>query len=105
ERLVEMYGITPAWSVVLRRLSDEQRHACHAAIDNAPLATMTRRLVQAGNGTIDARQRQRKWMAKHLEQQRKQRKLADRADLVAVKSLRGMVTTWQRLEAEHAAVM
>lgn len=105
ERLVEMYGINPAPSVILRRMREEKRHACHAAIDNAPLAALRRTLEEASNPVIDAREKKRRIVGRLLERERARRKLPDVAALAAIPMYRYEVETWQRLEAEHAAVL
>jgi hypothetical protein len=42
DRYFELYGIFPNVSVVRRRLLDEERHACHARIDDAALRQLHR---------------------------------------------------------------
>ncbi len=37
ERFLELFGIFPTFRVLLGRLGDAERHACHRAIDGAPL--------------------------------------------------------------------
>ena len=37
DALSELYGVVPALSIVRARLSDEERHACQAAIDPSPI--------------------------------------------------------------------
>ena len=39
DRYFELFGVFPSFSVAARRLLDEARHGCHAAIDNDALAT------------------------------------------------------------------
>jgi hypothetical protein len=104
ERLVEMYGVTPAPSVVLRRLQEDQRHACHAAIDDEPLRQPIRTLKEAANPIVNAADNKRRWLGVHLDKQRKQRKLPDIAALGKLKPYKHEVAVWQRLEAEAAAV-
>ncbi|MCB9572101.1 MAG: hypothetical protein H6709_08420 [Kofleriaceae bacterium] len=104
DRLVEMYGVVPAPSVVLGRLADEPRHACHDAIDNAPLAEVTRPLAQAGNKVIDAADRKRRSLGAWLERQRRQRKLPDLAALERVPSLRKSLAYYTRVQHERDAI-
>ncbi len=40
DRYLELYGIFPTFSVVRGRLLDEERHACHAAVDDAGLESL-----------------------------------------------------------------
>jgi hypothetical protein len=44
ERFLEVYGIFPSPRILRARLTDDARHACHAAIDQAPLATYPNKL-------------------------------------------------------------
>jgi len=44
ERFLELYGIFPTFRVLLGRLADEERHACHAAVDDEALAALDRTL-------------------------------------------------------------
>jgi hypothetical protein len=43
ERFLELYGIAPTFRVLAARLDDDERHACHDAVEDDALATMTRR--------------------------------------------------------------
>jgi hypothetical protein len=104
DRLVELYGVTPAPSVVLRRMNEVKRHACHAAIDNSSFAKVTWTVKEAPNAQIDARDRKRRILGNVLERERKHRKLPDIAALAKLKTYKFEVERWQRLEAEHAAV-
>jgi hypothetical protein len=105
EKLVEMYGVTPAPSVVLRRLRDAERHACHEAIDDTPLARVGRTLREAPNGVLDAAERKRRYLATFLERERARRKLPDLDALAALPAYAHQVKTWRRLETERAAVL
>ena len=104
ERLVEMYGITPAPSVVLRRLTDVDRHACHEEIDDSALAEVTRTIKEAPNRQIDFQHAKRKRLARFLDRERKRRKLPDLAALGKLPTLAHEVAVWRRLDAEHRAV-
>lgn len=55
DRFLELYGITPTFGVLAARLADDERHACHAAVDDAPLAEIDR--VMAPFGGLEARTR------------------------------------------------
>ncbi len=93
ERLVEMYGITPAWSVVLRRLTNTKRHACHDAIDGAPLAAVkiTKPIHESKNIVVEARDKKRRYLGKTIAKQKKPnpRRVAE----------------WTKLQAEHDAIV
>jgi len=106
DRLVELYGVTPAPSVVLRRMNEVKRHACHAAIDNAPLLALKTRPKEAANVVIEAADSKRRVLGVVLERDRKRRGLPDIATLEKIKTYKYHydIHTWRRLEAEHAAV-
>ena len=42
ERYLELFGIFPTLRVLSSRLTSDENHACHAAIDNAPLTELRR---------------------------------------------------------------
>lgn len=44
DRYLELYGITPTFHVLYKRLADHERHACHSEIDNAPLGQLEKEL-------------------------------------------------------------
>jgi len=45
DRFYELFGVFPSLGVIGRRLLDSERHACHAAIDDGPLKTISRTLA------------------------------------------------------------
>lgn len=51
ERYLELYGIFPSFHVLQRRLADERRHACHEAVDNAPIEAMEGSMRPGDNST------------------------------------------------------
>lgn len=56
DRFLELYGITPTFGVLATRLADDDRHACHAAVDDAPLGAVDRVMVPFGNAEERAAQ-------------------------------------------------
>jgi hypothetical protein len=55
ERFLELYGIPPAVTVVEARLLDDERHQCHAAVDDTALAAKradTRDVVRAAQAHL-----------------------------------------------------
>jgi hypothetical protein len=42
DRFLELYGIFPTFSVLKKRLADDERHDCHLAIENEPLVQQKR---------------------------------------------------------------
>jgi hypothetical protein len=55
ERFLELFGIAPTFRVLAARLADDERHACHDAVEDDALVTMTRRPSPWGD--LEARQR------------------------------------------------
>lgn len=41
ERFVELFGITPTFRVLIERLSEDERHACHSAVDNTAIEELS----------------------------------------------------------------
>src|SRR5207244_1011177 len=37
DKYLELYGIFPSFTVLAARLADDERHACHQAVDNAAI--------------------------------------------------------------------
>ncbi len=104
ERLVEMYGVTPAPSVVLGRFRDEKRHACHAAIDRevfkVDMKTVKEQSSKAASGTNN----KRKYAEERLEKIRKKKGLPDLAAVGALKEYRSEYAAWKKLDAQYRAV-
>jgi hypothetical protein len=105
EQFVELYGVVPNLSTVLRRLTDDVRHACHEAVPPMPLATFTRSLSQGNDAQIRAGDRRRQWLTTRLERERVRRKLSDLDALARVPSLRASLADLKRLNALHDALI
>lgn len=73
ERYLELYGIFPTFDVLRERLADAERHACHEAIDDAPLEALEESLWP---GSRRARQQRRaRWIRRRLERVAARRRL------------------------------
>ena len=83
DRYFELFGIEPSLDVVRARLADEARHRCHAAIDDAPLATAPARIVEEGKAEALARIASARALRTDLEHERDRAKLADLDALAA----------------------
>ncbi|MBN8610064.1 MAG: hypothetical protein J0L92_05750 [Deltaproteobacteria bacterium] len=59
EHYLELFGISPTFRVLAARLSDDERHACHAAIDDTSLLAMTGTLRTWTTTVAEQRTRQR----------------------------------------------
>jgi len=91
DRYLELYGIAPSFGVLHTRLADDDRHACHAKIDNAALAYTTERITEESAGTGRARIATAKTLRTQLERALRAKKLVDLEALAAVN------TTYRRL--------
>lgn len=83
DRYLELFGIAPALGVVRARLADDARHACHAAIDDAPLAATTERVAEESSAEGRARIQRARAARAELEHDRVRRKLPDLEALAA----------------------
>ncbi len=99
ERYLELFGIPPTLRVIRERLGDEERHACHAAIDDAPLVAEGPLLRPRGEdlerGRRDARNLS--MLDRRLERAAAQRGLA------SIEELAGQ-PRWDRVLARRAEV-
>ncbi len=59
EPFLELFGISPTFRVLRERLSDTERHACHAGIDDTALVAMTGTLRTWTTPVAEQRTRQR----------------------------------------------
>ena len=104
EQFVELYGVVPNLSTVLRRISDDVRHGCHDAVAAAPLTIFTRSLSQSNDAAIKAGDRRRIWLGTYLERERARRKLPDLEALARVPALKKPLADLRRLEALRTAL-
>lgn len=110
ESYLELFGIFPTFQVLHRRISDEQRHLCHDAIDDAPIEAMERTLRPGADmprqrRTANAIARLRR----QLEAEARQRRLASideleghrrfGADLRRLRELEGSLGGVQAVQA------
>jgi hypothetical protein len=106
EQFVELYGVVPNLSTVLRRLDDDVRHACHEAIPPMPLVAFTKSISQANDASIRAGDRRRQYLTTMLEKERVRRKLPD-LDALAKKvpKLRKPLADVRRLQGVYDALV
>ncbi len=78
---LELYGVSPAPQVVLTAMSDEARHRCHDAIDDAPLAATERLPRREDPARASARREDARRLAGRLEATLRRQGLADAAAL------------------------
>lgn len=75
DRYFELYGVPPTLSVLRRRLADDERHACHDAIDSRAIAALERTVKEEPASAGRARKRQAAALLRQLDHQRKRRGL------------------------------
>ncbi|MBL9013011.1 MAG: L,D-transpeptidase family protein [Myxococcales bacterium] len=110
DELAELYGVVPSLAIARARLADDARHACHAAIDPAPILQLDKPYAQDHKDQIAAASATRKVLEKQLEAIRVKRGAADFAALADVPQYarwkkaddlhRGLVAAQQRLVCE-----
>lgn len=105
DRYLELYGIEPGVAVVRRRLTDESRHTCHDAVDDAALASAPARITEEAKADALARIATAKQLRAELEHDRARKRLADLDALAATAhQYRGAVSRLDVLEGYVNAV-
>lgn len=84
DRYFELYGIPPALSRLRARILDQQRHDCHARLDDSALARLGRTLRQETAAQSRERQSKLEELERELETERKRRGLDTLAALAEV---------------------
>jgi hypothetical protein len=105
DALAELYGVVPAFSIVKSRLADEQRHACHAAIDPKPILLLEHTLTQDHAKQVKASLVGHAWLGKQLEAERVKRKLADVTMLEGDPKWNTRYVRWRKLGELKAALV
>jgi hypothetical protein len=105
ESLTELYGVVPALSVAHKRLADDQRHACHAAIDPSSILTLDQPLSQGNKDAVAAMIKGRDWLEKELEKERARQKLTDIAALEADPKWHDRFIRYKKLDQTHTALL
>ena len=93
--LTELYGIVPSFAIVRERFTHVQRYACHARLDSAPMAKLTRPYGEEHAGLVRHHVHQRKLLAARLEPVRVQRGLPDYSALAADRELAAIYEKWR----------
>jgi len=104
DRYLELFGISPTFDVVHRRLADEVRHACHDEIDDTPLARAPQIVEES---KLEGRQRITRASALRadLDHERARRRLPDLDALAATSAyFRRAVARLATLETRVAAI-
>ncbi len=105
DSLQELYGVVPSFAIARARLADDERHACHAAIDSAPIARLDHPWSQDDQATVKMMEATRTTLATILERERVKQKLPDLAALGAVKSTAAIYARWKLLDDAHAGIV
>ena len=105
DALDELYGVVPAIAIVRARLADDARHACHAAIDPAPILAIDRPLSQDDKQAVALADQARTAFAAQLERERAREKLATVDDLASVPAWQARYARWHALDAQHTGLV
>lgn len=105
DQLAELYGVVPALSIVKTRLGDEQRHACHAAIDSKPILALDHTLTQDHKDRLVARNRGRAFLGKQLAKEAKKRGLASIDQLEADPKWHTKYIRFKKLDETYTALV
>jgi hypothetical protein len=105
DALAELYGIVPSLAIVKARLSDDARHACHAAIDPKPILLLDRTWSQDNQKQVKASLNGHTWLGKQLEAERAKRNLPDVAALEADPKWHERYIRWKKLDELHSALV
>ena len=104
DALAELYGIVPSLAIVRDRLAQSDRYACHAKIDPAPMAKLTKPYGQEHEGYLKALKYTRSVLAPRLEKARVQRGLADYSALGSDRELGATYAKWQEANDQIAGM-
>ncbi|MEO6771844.1 MAG: peptidoglycan-binding protein [Kofleriaceae bacterium] len=105
DALDELYGVVPALAIVRARLADEPRHACHAAIDPAPILALDKTLSQDSKQDVALADQARVVFATQLDREKIRRKLSDPTPLATDPRWQDKYARWQKLDAQHTALV
>ncbi|HET9992949.1 MAG TPA: peptidoglycan-binding domain-containing protein, partial [Kofleriaceae bacterium] len=105
DALDELYGVVPALAIVRARLDDDQRHACHAAIDPKPILALDKTLSQDNKQDVALAEQARVFFATQLDREKTRRKLADTSALATEPLWKDKYERWQKLDAQHTALV
>ena len=105
DQYLELFGIFPTLDVLRERLADEERHTCHAAIDNAPIEAITTSLrPRPGNSRQSRRAASARYLRTRLERQATRRGLDSIDELEGDRRYGRDLERVRELESELAGV-
>jgi len=107
EELAELYGVVPSLAIVRQRLADDARHACHAAIDSAPIALLDRPYAQDHKQVVAVMSARRAALESQLAAEQTKRKLPDLAALATVTdpAVVKKYETWKTADGIHRGIL
>ncbi len=105
DALDELYGVVPALAIARARLADDARHACHAAIDPAPIGALDYPYSQDDKDGVRNADLWRAGLEAQLERERTRRQLPDLAALAAVPQWTAKVAQWQKLDTAYQGLV
>lgn len=104
-RYLELFGIFPTFHVLQQRLADDERHACHDAVDDAPILAIERALRPGAD--LPAQRRRANAIARlrsRLEEQARRRRLESIDELAGNRRWGGELRRLRELEAAVAGI-
>ncbi|MBX3249483.1 MAG: hypothetical protein KF901_20065 [Myxococcales bacterium] len=106
ERFLELFGIQPTLRVILERLDEDERHACHDAIDDAPIEALTFDLHAWSTepAVVRERMRQARYLRHRLGREAESRGLASLDELATDRTWGAHYARMRRLEIPYHAV-
>jgi Putative peptidoglycan binding domain len=105
DALDELYGVVPALAIVKARLDDDQRHACHAAVDPAPILALDRTLSQDYKADVALAEQSRIFLAAQIDKERIRRKLDNATPLATDPAWKDRYVRWAKYDAQHTALV
>jgi len=105
DQLAELYGVLPSLAIARERLADDARHACHAAIDSAPIARLDKPYAQDHKDYVKLADQTRVVLATQLERERAKLGLPDLASLAQFPELAAKVARWKHVAEQHDGIV
>ena len=93
--LTELYGVVPSFEIVRQRFAETARYACHAKIDSAPIAKLTRPYGEEHAGLVRFNVQERKQAGAILERARVLHNVADYTPFATDRELGPTYERWK----------
>ena len=105
DQLAELYGVLPSLAIVRERIADDARHACHKAINSAPIALLDKPYAQDHKDFVKLADQTRVFLAMQLERERVKLGLPDIASLAKFPELADKVARWKHVSEQHDGIV